>query len=71
MQGLLLTIYSSFSDLTDQLDEMSQNSTIMGRAFDDSKNDDMFYLPPEAFDNADFQRGLNLFVSPTARRRNT
>jgi RND superfamily putative drug exporter len=63
VQGLLLTIYSSFSDLTDQLDTMSQNSAVMGRAFDDSKNDDMFYLPPEAFDNEDFQHGLKLFVS--------
>ena len=67
VQGLLLTIYSSFSDLTDQLDTMSQNSAVMGRAFDDSKNDDMFYLPPDAFDNADFQRGLKLFVSPDGK----
>ncbi len=67
VQGLLLTIYSSLSDLTDQLDTMSQNSTVMGRAFDDSKNDDMFYLPPDAFTNADFQRGLKLFVSPDGK----
>ena len=62
-QGLLLTMYSSFSDLTDQLDTMAQNTTVMGRAFDDSKNDDMFYLPPEAFGNEDFQHGLRLFVA--------
>jgi putative drug exporter of the RND superfamily len=36
----------------------------MGQVFDDAKNDDMFYLPPDAFDSPDFQRGLKLMVSP-------
>jgi len=66
-QGLLLTIYSSLSDFTDQLDRMAENSTVMGLAFDNSKNDDMFYLPPEAFDNEDFQYGLRLFVAPDGK----
>ena len=39
----------------------------MGQAFDDAKNDDTFYLPPEAFDNPDFQRGLKLFLSPDGK----
>ena len=38
-----------------------------GEAFDKSKNDDSFYLPPEAFDNADFKRGLKLFMSPDGK----
>ena len=42
-------------------------ATAMGEAFDQSKNDDYFYLPPEAFDNPDFQRGLALFLSPDGR----
>ena len=28
-----------------------------------SKTDDSFYLPPEAFSNSEFQRGLKLFLS--------
>ncbi len=36
---------------------MQENSTAMGQAFDASKNDDSFYLPPEVFDNPDFKRG--------------
>jgi len=36
----------------------------MGQAFDKAKNDDSFYLPPEAFDNPDFKRGLKMFLSP-------
>ncbi len=27
-------------------------------------NDDSFYLPPEIFDNHDFQRGMEQFLSP-------
>ena len=39
----------------------------MGQAFDAAKNDDSFYLPPEAFDNPDFKRGLKLFLSPDGK----
>jgi RND superfamily putative drug exporter len=39
----------------------------MGQAFDAAKNDDSFYLPPEVFDNPDFQRGLKMFVSPDGK----
>jgi RND superfamily putative drug exporter len=39
----------------------------MGEAFDASKSGDYFYLPPEAFDNPDFQRGLKLFLSPDGK----
>ncbi|MBB2991220.1 RND superfamily putative drug exporter [Mycolicibacterium iranicum] len=44
--------------------EMSGDATDMGDAFNDARNDDTFYLPPEAFDNADFQRGMEQFISP-------
>jgi putative drug exporter of the RND superfamily len=39
----------------------------MGQAFDASRSGDYFYLPPEAFDNPDFQRGLELFLSPDGK----
>ncbi len=39
----------------------------MGQAFDASKSGDYFYLPPEAFHNPDFQRGLKLFLSPDGK----
>ncbi len=46
---------------------LQENSTAMGQAFDASKNDDSFYLPPEVFDNPDFKRGLKMFVSPDGK----
>ena len=64
MQGTLLTMHSSFSGLVDQISRMTDTASAMGQAFDASKSGDYFYLPPEAFDNPDFQRGLKLFLSP-------
>jgi putative drug exporter of the RND superfamily len=46
---------------------MSNTAIVMGQSFDQSKNDDFFYLPPEAFDNPDFQTGLRMFLSPDGK----
>src|ERR1700759_4904288 len=60
----LLTMYSTQKGLQDQKTEAQQNSTAMGKAVDESKNDDSFYLPPETFKNAEFKRGMKNFLSP-------
>ena len=64
VKGLAQTLTSSFSGMVTQMENMARNGTAMGQAFDGAKNDDSFYLPPEAFENPDFQRGLKLFLSP-------
>nr|WP_305800056.1 MMPL family transporter [Mycobacterium sp. IS-2888] len=67
MRTMTMTMYSSFSGLLDQMDAAQQNASAMGQAFDAAKNDDSFYLPPEAFDNPDFKRGLAMFLSPDGK----
>jgi len=67
MRGTLLTLHSSFSGLITQMSAMTDTAGAMGQAFDASRSGDYFYLPPEAFANADFQRGLNLFLSPDGK----
>ncbi|WP_059020735.1 MMPL family transporter [Mycobacterium sp. M26] len=67
MQQTLQTIHSSFSGLIDQMQQMTDTATAMGEAFDASKSDDYFYLPPEVFANPDFQKGLKLFLSPDGK----
>ena len=67
MKTNMLTMHATFGGLQDQMAAMQKNATAMGQAFDASKNDDSFYLPPEAFDNPDFKRGLKMFVSPDGR----
>jgi len=64
MRNMMLTMYASQKSLQDQMAAMQDESNAMGEAFDASMNDDSFYLPPEVFDNPDFQRGLEQFLSP-------
>jgi RND superfamily putative drug exporter len=66
-RGLTMTNYATTSGIDEQTAASLQNATAMGQAFDASKNDDSFYLPPEAFDNAEFKRGLKLFLSPDGK----
>ncbi|MCV7315273.1 RND family transporter [Mycolicibacillus parakoreensis] len=67
MQTMMLTMHSTMSGMYDQMEELGKDSTEMGKAFDAAKNDDSFYLPPEIFDNPDFQRGLKMFLSPDGK----
>ena len=67
MRGTLLTLHSSFSGLITQMSAMTDTASAMGQAFDASRSGDYFYLPPEAFANPDFQRGLKLFLSPDGK----
>jgi RND superfamily putative drug exporter len=64
MKTTMLTMYSTQKGLQDQQKESQKNSAAMGKAFDESKNDDSFYLPPETFKNAEFKKGMKNFISP-------
>src|SRR3954469_5763761 len=66
-RDLTLTNYATTSGINDQTAAALQNSTALGQAYDASKTDDSFYLPPEAFTNPEFQRGLKLFLSPDGK----
>ena len=66
-RDLTLTNYATTSGINDQTAAALQNSTTLGQAYDASKTDDSFYLPPEAFTNPEFQRGLKLFLSPDGK----
>ncbi|OBG27526.1 RND family transporter [Mycobacterium sp. 852002-51057_SCH5723018] len=61
---MMLNQYQAQKAQQDQTMALQDNATAMGQAFDEAKNDDSFYLPPEAFNNADFKRGIKLFLSP-------
>jgi putative drug exporter of the RND superfamily len=64
MKSMMLTMYASQKGMQDQMAAAQDNSSAMGEAFDASMNDDSFYLPPEVFDNPDFKRGMEQFLSP-------
>jgi RND superfamily putative drug exporter len=66
-QTMMLTMHSTMSGIFTEMEDMSSNATAMGKAFDASRNDDSFYLPPEVFQNEDFKRVMNLFLSPDGK----
>ncbi len=66
-RGITLTLYQTFKAMINQMEAMSDTAIVMGQSFDTSKNDDFFYLPPEAFQNPDFQTGLRMFLSPDGK----
>ncbi|MFN3006844.1 RND family transporter [Mycolicibacterium wolinskyi] len=66
-RDLSLASYNSQKALLDQMQAMNDTALAMGQSFDDAKNDDLFYLPPEAFQNLDFERGLKMFLSPDGK----
>ncbi|CAJ1579361.1 RND family transporter [[Mycobacterium] wendilense] len=64
---MMLTMHSTMSGLLSQMEEMSDGATSMGKHFDAAQNDDSFYLPPEVFENKDFQRVMDVFISPDGK----
>ncbi|MGV0811088.1 MMPL family transporter [Mycolicibacterium boenickei] len=66
-RDLSLASYNSQKALIDQMQAMNDTALAMGESFDQAKNDDLFYLPPEAFQNPDFERGLKMFLSPDGK----
>lgn len=66
-RDLSLASYNSQKALLDQMEASNDTALAMGQSFDQAKNDDLFYLPPEAFQNPDFKRGLDMFLSPDGK----
>ncbi|MDV3129217.1 RND family transporter [Mycobacterium sp. 21AC1] len=64
---MMLTMHSTMSGIIDQMESTTDNATAMGKAFDAAQNDDSFYLPPEVFQNEDFKRIMDIFLSPDGK----
>ncbi|ORA12729.1 RND family transporter [Mycobacterium arosiense] len=67
MHTMMLSMHSTMAGTQDQGAAMQSKGNPMGQAFDTAKNDDSFYMPPEVFDNADFKRGMKMFISPDGK----
>jgi len=64
---MLLTMQSTMAGTFGIMDESNQDAMAMGQAFDAARDDDSFYLPPEVFENPDFQRAMGSFLSPDGK----
>ncbi len=67
MRNMLLTMHATMEGTFGIMDESAQDATALGQAYDAAKNDDSFYLPPEVFENPDFQRAMSSFLSPDGK----
>lgn len=67
MRVMSLTMHSTMSGMFAIIDDATTNATALGNAYDESQNDDSFYLPPEVFENEDFKKAMSLFFSPDGK----
>jgi RND superfamily putative drug exporter len=67
MRGMMLKMHATMSGTLGTLDDSNKNTTAMGQAYDAAKNDDSFYLPPEVFENPDFQKAMSAYLSPDGK----
>ncbi|NGX08080.1 MMPL family RND transporter [Mycobacteroides franklinii] len=67
MRKVVLTEQSTMRPMLTQMNELGRQMMDLGYAFDSSKNDEFFYLPPDAFANPYFQIDLKYFMSPDGK----
>lgn len=67
MRDFMIATHSTMAGTQAQQQELAKGATEIGLYFDQAKNDDFFYLPPDVFQNPDFKRGLKMFVSPDGK----
>ncbi|MEE6175002.1 MMPL/RND family transporter [Mycobacterium sp. 050134] len=67
MRDFMIATHSTMAGTQAQQQELAKGATEIGLYFDQAKNDDFFYLPPDVFQNPDFNRGLKMFVSPDGK----
>lgn len=67
MRTMMLTMHSTMEGVFGQMDGANENPTAMGKAFDSAQNDDSFFIPPEVFENEDFKRVMDIFISPDGK----
>ncbi|KUI36270.1 RND family transporter [Mycobacterium sp. GA-2829] len=63
MRDFMIASHSVMAGTQAQQQELAKGATEIGLFFDQAKNDDFFYLPPDVFENPDFERGLKMFIS--------
>jgi RND superfamily putative drug exporter len=67
MRVMVLTMHTTWAVMFANIDDATTNATALGQAYDESQNDDSFYLPPEVFENEDFKKAMSLFFSPDGK----
>jgi RND superfamily putative drug exporter len=67
MRIMTLTMHTTMTGFYGSMDFSNEYLSTMGMAYDASNNDDSFFLPPEVFENEDFKKAINSFMSPDGK----
>lgn len=67
MRTMILTMHSTTTGFFGQMDYSNEYLSTMGMAYDASNNDDSFFMPPEVFENEDFKKAMDSFLSPDGK----
>ncbi|ORV92164.1 hypothetical protein AWC11_09360 [Mycobacterium interjectum] len=67
LAGLLVSSYGQSSLQSTQTAQTFDDQVNVGLDFDQSRSDDFFYIPHEAFDNEDVKTGMQLLMSPDGK----
>lgn len=64
---LTSSLQSYMSATIPQMESVIRPLIDMGQAFDNAKNDDFFFLPPDALNTPDFKVGIEFFMTPDGK----
>ncbi|WP_067976980.1 MMPL/RND family transporter [Mycolicibacter icosiumassiliensis] len=67
IQSLITNSYGPTDIQSQNTDQTFFDMINVGNDFDASRSDDYFYIPREAFDNADIKTGMELMMSPDGK----
>jgi RND superfamily putative drug exporter len=67
LQAVVVNTYGPAHLQATQTDQTFDDQINVGLDFDQSRSDDSFYLPREAFDNEDVKTGMTLLMSPDGK----
>ena len=67
MRQITLSTQSLLHATIAEMEPMINPMVDMARAFDNAKNDDFFFMPPDSFKTNDFQTGMKFMMTPDGR----
>jgi RND superfamily putative drug exporter len=67
LQAVIVNSYGPADLQSTQTDQTFDDQINVGLDFDQSRSDDFFYMPREAFDNEDVKTGMTLMMSPDGK----
>ncbi|ORB49278.1 hypothetical protein BST42_23740 [Mycolicibacterium rhodesiae] len=66
-RDMMLRMHATMTGTLKLMDDSDVNEMAMGQAFDEAHDDDSFFLPQEVFQDPEFQKAMNSYLSPDGK----